>query len=141
MTMMGLHMPENGSRRPRDPFEVMFSASLTLSALVQLLFGAAPGSLIDLLPQWALLVWVLLVLVGGVATLAGVFWRDRITGLFIESIGLSSTAFGLGTYALAINAVSVDGRGNFAAALTFMLAVAFAWKYIQVRGILRRLPR
>lgn len=138
---MGLHTPEP-QHRQRDPFEIMFSAVMLISTLVQLGFGAVPGSLALLLPSWARIAWLLTVLVGCVAVLVGVFWRDAITGMFIESVGLSAVSMSIITYSLGIFVVTADdgGRGVLSAALTLMFGVAFGWKYVQLRAAIRRLP-
>lgn len=130
-------------RRERDPFEVIFSAVFAVSGAVQLVSGAVPGSMAELLPGWYRYVWLAMVTLGSVSVLAGVYWRNRVSGLFIESWGLSAVAISVAFYGSGIMYVTIqsgNGASVLAGPLTIALGLAFWWKRVQLRRVIKELP-
>jgi hypothetical protein len=133
---------ENGVwHRQKDPFEIVITGVLSTLAAVQLVVGAPPDSLSILLPTWAQAVWFVMIIASGSAVLVGMTWRDLIGGLFIEQVGLSGMAISLITYALAIIVTTWFSLGAMLSVTTVMvLGIAYWWKRVQLRRILKELP-
>ncbi len=108
--------------RRREPFEVIFLALLALTATTQLALGAHPGSLIALLPGWVSTLWATVTLLDSLTTFIECFYPENITGLFMERLGITISAYTIIIYA---GAVSVVGgtRGLVTIALCVSVAV------------------
>lgn len=127
--------------RLKDPFEVAITATLLISAIIQLAFGTPPDSLASLLPVWAQIIWLVIIVISGAAVLAGVLWKELITGMFIESVGLSGMAMSLVTYGLAILVRNGFAPGTLVSVTSIMVVgIAYWWKRIQLRRVLGVLP-
>ena len=114
---------------------------LSVLAAVQLIVGAPPDSLSQLLPQWAQVIWFVTIIASGSAVLIGITWKDMITGLFVEQVGLSGMAISLTTYGLAIIVTTWFSIDAFmAVASVIVLGFAYWWKRVQLKRILKGLP-
>jgi hypothetical protein len=127
--------------RLKDPFELAITLVMLISALIQLGFGTPPDSLASLLPTWAQIIWLGIIIVSGGAVLAGVLWKELITGMFIESVGLSGMAMSLVTYGLAILVRNGFAPGTLVSVSSIMVVgIAYWWKRVQLRRVLGVLP-
>lgn len=123
----------------REPFEVIFLALLTLTALTQLISGSRPGSIIAFLPGWFATTWALLTLLGSLLALAGITLPGAVTGLFLERLGLTISAWTILIYG---GTVSVFGglRGSLTIALCLAVLAAFLIRRRELTVVIRQLP-
>ncbi len=73
----------------RHPFE-LFALYLAILVSLPTVLGLVPepGSIREALPAWIATVWAWAMLLGASTALAGVYWRDRASGLILEQLGL-----------------------------------------------------
>lgn len=122
--------PPPPSRHP----DTVFLLALCLTAgLSQTLGPTEPGSVTALVPPWLADAWGVLLTVGAVITLTGVFWRHQVTGLLIEAVGRTMFAPAALAYAVAI-AAAAGTDGALAAAPFVGFAASCGWR---IRQILR----
>ncbi|WP_063023785.1 hypothetical protein [Nocardia niwae] len=124
----------------REPFELVFLLLLIVSGITQLVTRAVPGSIAALMPSWLHVAWLGLMTFGAIVALWGIVIKNTINGLFVESVGLVTAAMSLVLYGCAqlifggLNAV-------LPASLTFAVVVAFAFRWKELRRVIRKLPR
>ncbi|MFE7745369.1 hypothetical protein [Nocardia sp. NPDC057455] len=124
----------------REPFELVFLLLLIVSGITQLATRAIPGSIAALMPSWLHVAWLGLMTLGAAAALWGVLIKNMVNGLFIESVGLVTAGMSLVLYGIAqlifggLNAV-------LPASITFAVVVAFAFRWKELRRVIRKLPR
>lgn len=94
-------MPDR-RRYARTPDTVLLLAALALTAGVLTITGQAPGSVLDLVPMWAALVWSGTLALGAACALTGVLWRDPLWGWGLELAGRVSVAFTCAAYTWAL---------------------------------------
>ncbi|MGQ4597536.1 hypothetical protein [Nocardia sp. R6R-6] len=126
-----------------DPFEVVLCAVFGVSALLQAFYGPPAGSATSSMPTGFRRLWLVLLLVGCVATLVGVFAR-RVWGYLVEQIGLgalgwSLMAFGAQLLALQFQYRTVGPATILGGPLPIALGLAFLWKRRQVLQDVRAL--
>jgi hypothetical protein len=127
----------------RDPFEVMLCTVFGISMLSQCFYGPSPGSATATLPPGFRVLWLILMLIGCVATLVGVY-SPRVWGYLIEQIGLgalgwSLVAFGAQLLLLQIQHRTLSPAAMLGGPLPIALGVAFLWKRQQVLQDLKTL--
>src|SRR5207253_2498162 len=85
-----------------DPLEVMFLIVFLMSGGAQLVSGARPGSIDAVMPETFRLIWLLMLLIGTVISLVGIFWTGhKVVSMMIESVGLAWVSISLIIYGLA----------------------------------------
>ena len=73
----------------RHPFETYTLYLAILTSVPSLLsITPRPGSISDVLPDPVAFAWNAFLLLGAVLALAGIYWRERATGLVMEQLGL-----------------------------------------------------
>lgn len=99
------------------------------------LLAPTSGTLERALPMWLTVVWYVLLAVGSVTGLAGVFWKEPVAGLLIERAGLFALCSSGLVYSIAL--IAVGGWGAVAAA-SFVLGfgVASAVRAIDIGRVL-----
>lgn len=115
---------------PVNPFEVWLLTACVIQGLVVLTHTARPPSVQALLPPWLRLLWGVLLLVGGVLSVAGLYWPDPFTGIEIKRVGLVLAAAGVLAYGVAL--LAVGPNGYLAAATNIAFAFACAVRVYQV---------
>ncbi|MGY1946559.1 hypothetical protein [Nocardia asiatica] len=124
----------------REPFEVAFLLLLIVSGITQLVTRAVPGSIAALMPSWLHVAWLGLMTTGAAIALAGILVKNLVNGLFIESTGLVIAGMSLVLYGCAqlifggLNAV-------LPASITCAVVVAFAFRWKELRRVIRKLQR
>lgn len=119
-----------------DPFEVVLCAVFGMSALLQAIYGPPPGSATSSMPPGFRVLWLVLMLIGCLATLVGVFAR-RVWGYLVEQIGLGALGWSLMAFGAQLLAMQLQHRTLGPATilggpLPIALGLAFLWKRRQV---------
>jgi hypothetical protein len=86
----------------RHPFQVWLVTACLLSGTFTLAGVTSGSDFEEALPQWTTSSWGLLLVVAGALILAGAWWRDHLTGLIMERIGLRVLGWGCLIYAFVI---------------------------------------
>lgn len=116
----------------RHPDTVFLLALCLFSGLLQL-SGAPSNSIATLLPTWLTASWAALLIVGAATTLAGVFWRNRVTGLLLELAGRVCFAPAALIYSGAV--IVVTGITGVLAAAPFLgFAASSLWRVTQIHA-------
>lgn len=116
----------------RHPFEVFLLTMCAVSG-VPLAFGAPrPGSINSQLPEALAVGWGITLALGSVTALAGIWWRNRVSGIILEQIGLVA----VGWAAIIYGAAAVIFAGWSAAlpaslVLGFGVACLVRWRQLQ----------
>ncbi|WP_330229427.1 hypothetical protein OHA40_25690 [Nocardia sp. NBC_00508] len=126
-----------------DPFEVVLCAVFGVSALLQALFGPPAGSATSSMAPGFRTLWLVLLLIGCLATLVGLFAR-RVWGYLVEQIGLgalgwSLMAFGAQLLVLQFQQRTLGPATILGGPLPIALGLAFLWKRRQVLQDVRTL--
>ncbi|MEU7628762.1 hypothetical protein AB0C34_02085 [Nocardia sp. NPDC049220] len=129
-------MKRPGGTVRHDPFEVVLCAVFGSSALLQCFYGQPSGSATATLSSGFRMLWLVLMLIGCVATLVGVF-SARVWGYLIEQIGLGALGWSLVAYGaqlllLQIQHSTLSPATVLGGPLPIALGVAFLWKRRQV---------
>lgn len=128
-----------------DPLEVMFLVVFIMSGSAQLVSGARPGSIDMVMPESARLIWLLMLLIGSVLSLSGIFYHGhKVTAMMIESVGLAWVSISLIIYGgAAIVAVSMSDQqvasGSLGGPMIIVLGIAFGWKRHRIQRLVNRL--
>lgn len=129
------------TRPYREPYETCIMAFLLLGSLATFLpGGGSPRSVQLTLNHPVLLAWSLMLPLGSLITLIGIFWRGRyITALGVERVGLIFNTGALLTYTVAL--VASNQRGNAVVSIAFITAIAVAniWRVVSITGSIRRI--
>lgn len=130
-------MPYTAERvRSKHPFELLFlgmSFATAVSGIAS--HSVRPGSIEEGVGQTGTTGWYVLLLLGSLAALMGIFWPERATGLVLEEMGL--LAAGLCTIFYAIVVVFIIGAGGgYAAGLLASYGTAAVCRSWQIRRFL-----
>lgn len=107
------------SRYPVDPRATFMLALSVMSGLSSLAVAEAPGSLEAALPDWAVLIWGILLVAGSITALAGMLFRG-VGGVITEQVGNMMVA--VTTLYYAIIAFVMIG-----ASVVFPIGIIAAW--------------
>lgn len=120
----------------RHPFE-LFTLYLAVLVALPTVLGLIPepGSIRALMLAWMSWGWSAILLVGSAVAIAGVYWKERVTGLILEQLGLAGVGVGAAAYAVAVVYV-VGTDGLFAAAFCVGFAVACVRRYFHIQQTL-----
>lgn len=120
---------------PVHPFESWILAASALQGIFVLTGLAQPPSVARQLPPDLQTVWAILLALGGVAALAGLFWPgDPWTAVEVKRAGLVSVGFGALIYA--VSAAFLGERGLTLAVIHGAIAVAC---FVRVGQVTKRL--
>lgn len=124
----------------RYPFEMFILALCLLSGIPLLLGNPKPMSIDTLVPGWAATLWGVGLSGGAGLALVGIAWRERITGIILEQIGLVATGLASLFYVLCIVLV-VGKAGVSGAAVIGGFGVACLWQWWQLERLLARIKQ
>lgn len=130
-------MPLTSERiRSRHPFELLFLYIVTATAIAGLSsHEVRPGSIQEGVGHIGTVVWYIALLGGSVVALLGIFWRERATGLVMESVGLFVS--GLATIFYGIVAlIVIHWSAAYASATIMAYGAAAIWRAAQIRRLL-----
>ncbi len=130
--------------RIRDPFEIMLSCVFALSGTYQLLSNETPNAVNAMLPPGFRYLWLGMIVAGSLAVLFGVYWRNVITGMYVESVGLLAVSCATAIYGSLIMVASIQLHSIagmlLSSPMTLAIGLAYYAKYRQVLKVLERLP-
>lgn len=117
---------------PINPFELYLLAVCAIQGIAVLARIARPTSIETALtpPAGLRIIWAALLIVGGVAGVAGLLWTDPFTGIEVKRIGLIAAGFGTLAYGVAL--LAFGPQGWFAAAFNLAFTIACITRTIQV---------
>lgn len=124
----------------REPFELAFLVLITISCATQLVKGVAPGSIDAVMPSWLHVSWLVMSMTGSIVALAGIFSRNLVDGIFLESVGVLTVASTLVLYGFA-QIIFGGWPALIAASITFALTFAFGYRWRELRRVIRQLPK
>lgn len=114
------------------PHEVVFLAYSALLGLAFVVGAKPPGTVEQLLPDWVLWVWYVLLLISGAVGIVSMPVRDPYVGLTLERAAMWGQSAAFSMYSVAIFAVGGQS-GVFAGGLCLSLAGASVWRMRQIR--------
>lgn len=120
------------ARYPADPRAVFILALSVFSGATSLALEAAPQSLEYVLPQWAVIFWGVMLVLGSATTLLGMAFQT-INGIVLEQIG--SVAVGATTIfysGIAFWFAGVDALSSVGIILAWGLACLIRWLQLQI---------
>lgn len=132
--------------RELDTMEVTFLGLIGLSSLFQVIGNTAPNSISMLLPHTFRVVWLVILFLGSVVGLAGIFWPKQIVdAILLEIVGLTWVFFAIIIYGSAqIVAVVANGSALgsvMSGSITILLGLSFGLKALRLQGVIERLKK
>lgn len=127
----------NTHKDSRHPFEIWLLGACALSGSFQLVSGARPGSVSAQLSPVAQIAWCVLLGVGAIVALVGIFWRGQVkVALEMESIGLTSVTVACLVYAIAIS-FAAGWNGAFSVFIFATFALCCLIRRRRIEKVLR----
>jgi hypothetical protein len=124
-------MPDR-RRYARTPDTILLLTACAVTSGALTLLGQVPASVLELAPLWLALVWSGSFALSAATALAGVLWRDALTGWFLElagRVGLTFTATG---YVLALVAAATQWGTALVVAIVAGIAMSSGWRAYQL---------
>lgn len=118
------------ARYPADPRAVFVLVASVFSALTALLLEVAPGSLENVLPRWAVIVWGVLLGLGSMLTILGMA-RQTLNGIITEQIGSVMVGVGATYYSVIILMKSPEAIQSIGIILAWGVACFIRWGQLQ----------
>jgi hypothetical protein len=111
-------MPVDRPAGPPNPFEACGLGACIVVGFTAVLGVAQPSSFEHTLPPWGQRVWGALMLIGGLASVAGLYWpADPVDGVLIKRVGLVT---------LCPLLIAYGGAGFLTEPATRLVAASFA---------------
>lgn len=123
-------------RIDRNPFSLLLIFLATTGGITRLLSHTPPSILEGKIPPILLYLWFVLLAIGGVITFIGVGWRDLLTGVIIERVGIWLWIGGAILYS-SILCIYGGWAGVGGATYTYAFAVVAIWRVMQINKDLR----
>lgn len=130
--------PLTGVPPSRHPFQFFALAACIIAGASSVFDLSRPGTMEELLPEYAVALWGCVMMVGGALGITAGWWIDRIMGLLIERVALGAIAGVTGIYALVLVALNPGISGVPAAFLT-SICIASIWRIRHVNRELQTL--
>lgn len=124
-------MPDR-RRYARTPDTILLLTACALTSGLLTVLGQVPASVRELAPMWLALVWSGTFALSAATALAGVLWRDALTGWFLElagRVGLTLTAAG---YVLALTAAATQWGTALVVAIVGGISLSSGWRVYQL---------
>lgn len=124
-------MPDR-RRYARTPDTILLLTACALTSGLLTILGQVPASVRELAPMWLALVWSGTFALSAATALAGVLWRDALTGWFLElagRVGLTLTAAG---YVLALTAAATQWGTALVVAIVGGISLSSGWRVYQL---------
>lgn len=113
---------------PPNPFEAFLFMACVFQGANTLLGGVRPNSIANALSGQLPIAWAALIAVGGVLTLAGLYWRgDVFVGAELKRVGFTAAGGGTLVYGLALLTIGPTGTTAAIPNLAFTCACAVRW--------------
>lgn len=127
------------ARYPADPRVVFILVACILSGLNFLAGAPAPGTVESQLDRGWVVVWAILIGLGGLVTLIGSFRLD-VAGILLEQVGSLALLGGTGVYAVAVW-TTIGGPGFYPGMFQLAFGVASLWRWGQLQSHLNAAQR
>lgn len=119
----------------RNPFEVFMLVWCVFVGSTLLLGAPKPGSVQELLSPWMVTTWCILLCIGGLVGLVGVWTRELILSLLVERVAMIVISPSGVLYSVAIF-VKAGSVGAPAASIVMAFAIAALGRLIRIQGYL-----
>lgn len=106
----------------KSPHMVIFAATATVSAVIQLIADEQPTTLMAAVSPLVATLWSLLCAIGGISVIVGTYLKNPLKGLLLEQAG--HFAIGMGYLAYCI-ALAYHMMGLWYVSTTFWWSIAF----------------
>lgn len=120
------------ARYPADPRVILLLVACVASGVRFLVGGAIPGTIESQLDRPWVVIWALMVGLGGLVTLVGTLRMD-VTGILAEQIGCLMLLGGTVVYAVAVW-TSAGEAGFYPGLFQLMFGIASGWRWGQLQG-------
>lgn len=127
------------SHRQFHPFQTLIMFLCVITG-IPILFGKAPApaSLEAALPLHIVYLWSGAISLGALLTLAGMFFRTKVSGLLTEQLGLVLVGVACLFYAgIAIVTLGATSGAAVPAGIVFACGVACLWRWRQIQTFLK----
>jgi len=124
--------------RGQNPLTVLFLLWAVLAGAAYALGTPPPNSVTASLPNWLVIPWYLILCVGGVIAIVGIWIPDLLMSLFVERSGMMMVSPAAAVYASASFAF-VGWRAIGVGGITGAFAIACAVRWWQINLMLWRL--
>lgn len=122
----------------RQPFEICFLIGGAMTGMVQTFTDIVPPSIEYMLsPTWQT-GWAIAFALSSLVALMGVTFRDEVSGLFWESVGLFGVTFTAWAYSYSIFYRLEFSSAYQTGSIFFIYGVACAWRWIIIRRVIRK---
>lgn len=124
-------MPDR-RRYARTPDTILLLAACAVSSGALTVLGQVPRSVLEIAPVWLALVWSAGFSLAAATALAGVMWREPLTGWLLElagRVGLAFTALG---YVVALTAAATQWGTALIIAIIAGIAASSGWRVYQL---------
>lgn len=122
----------------KSPHMVLFAATVTISAIIQLIADEQPTTLMAAVSPMVATLWSLLCAIGGISVIVGTYLKNPLKGLMVEQAG--HFAIGTGYLAYCI-AMAYHMVGIWYVSTVFWWSVAFVVASITRWWMIRRVIR
>lgn len=122
------------TRYPADPRAIFILILCVTVGLPLLFLRVKPGSLEELLPSWAVLLWGLSLILGAVVTLSGMA-RQTPGGIITEQVGSIITAFATLIYGVGVVGTA-GSTGAWGACIVFGFGVSCFFRWLQLEALI-----
>ena len=122
------------SRYPVDPRASFMLALSVMSGVSSLAVAEAPGSLQAAMPEWAVLIWGVLLIVGAATALIGMLFKG-VGGVIIEQVG-NMTVAATATFYAAVAIIVVGATAVFPAGIIGAWGVACFVRWLQLQMLI-----
>lgn len=124
-------MPER-RRYERTPDTIVMLVAVAVTGTVLTLMGEVPRSIFETTPRWAGIVWSVAFSAAALITLAGVLYREPMTGWLLELVGRAGLAIGALGYVAALAEFATSLRSGWMIAFVGGVGVASGWRVVQL---------
>lgn len=124
-------MPDR-RRYARTPDTILLLAACALAGGALTIAGQVPASVLDIAPMWLALVWSAGFSLSAAVALAGVLWRDALTGWLLELAGRVGLALAATGYVVALTAAATRWGTGLVIAIIAGIAFASGWRVYQL---------
>lgn len=124
-------MPDR-RRYARTPDTILLLSTCAVAGVALTIARQVPSSVLDIAPMWLALVWSAGFSLSSAVALAGVLWRDALTGWLLELTGRVGLSLAAAGYVVALTAAATRWGTGMVIAMIAGIAFASGWRVYQL---------